>query len=77
MEIESEWLGNGPEYIYKSFWSSEQSQKFDVWDPKVIFQFFGALNFSFHQKLNFWVSILKICLVEYVHMDRTDNLRFR
>ena len=30
-----------------------------------------------YPKLDFWVSILKIYLVEYVHMDRTGHLGFR
>ena len=77
MEIESEWLGNGPEYIQKSFWSSEQSQKFDFEAQKSFLNFWEPWFFSFHQKLYFWVSILNIYLVEYVHMDRTDHLGFR
>ena len=77
MEIESEWLGNGPEYIQESFWSSEQSQKLDCGPQISFFIFLEPWIFSFHQKLIFWVSILKIYLVEYVHVGRTDHLGFR
>ena len=51
------------------FWpKSPSSEVLDM----VIFQ-----KVSFRQKLDFWVTNLKIHPVEYVHMDHTDHLGFR
>ena len=44
--------------------------------PKTNFNFLKPIFFSSCQKLDFWVSVLKIYLVEYVRMDRTDHLGF-
>ena len=46
-------------------------------DIETNFQFLETRIFGFSSKLDVWVRNSKIYLVEYVHVDRTDNLGSR